>query len=853
MFRENTTPGLHYLWKRNHLNLVIVSIMYVMSIAFRRVVRAGFAAFFVALIVVCVTAQNPKKGMDAKDYFKEGERLQKLGLNIDAYERFKTAESFRPTDAKYKKKRLEAGRLAALDYMGKARATRQRDALEALRYITLAREADSSNQDAVEAEKKINDDLTEVIAFVVDSMEALEKGDLKPGLATIEKYGEFESWIEIYRKLKFAVTVAKEIDEAVRHWASREVDEALRKLESAERNDPENKYVQLVGGRLRREISNELFGKIASMSDEGFAAALMKAERISELITIDPANPKLREAQSQITKKIVSFLLSGVSEISGEMAEKRVALQRLKWLRMRLNSFSEIDDYVNRLRPSVYPHISVRMNAGIPQGCQFAIDHKEVVEIVAESLEPFARVDSSGEIEFKIREIACSKTEPLKKSIEDVNSTYIVGYNQVANPQYVIYERELQSAQAALNRAQVSNSINPNIGNAIAVGIAQGRVNRILREMREIAPYIAEPVVQSYKYQKFEAFKAVRVEANVQLVGKFGTKNYVDERRVSVTVDDRDTGFSGVLATDRSGTYNKEPVLRGDSELMSEGIGRFRSGLKRSVKEMTGAAFSALAMDANLPPNLRLSYFLFSTDYFTETDFDDSANRSLLKLYDLFASGADDVSAFVNSLNLPTPESAKYGEVAQLNEQRPETVIANALEGVVAVETDHSSGSGFFVNQSCSVITSAHVLAGAETIIIRNSAKRIFIATILAIDDSRDLAILKTNATECKVIPFGDTAALRVGQDVYAIGSPLGLTGTVTKGIVSNLRTFSNGSNYIQLDASMNPGNSGGPLINSAGAIIGVNTFKVKGFEGLNFAISAGEIRKAFSVLLHDR
>jgi serine protease Do len=98
----------------------------------------------------------------------------------------------------------------------------------------------------------------------------------------------------------------------------------------------------------------------------------------------------------------------------------------------------------------------------------------------------------------------------------------------------------------------------------------------------------------------------------------------------------------------------------------------------------------------------------------------------------------------------------------------------------------------------------------------------------------------------CHSLKLGDPERERLGEEVYAIGNPLGLSNTVTKGIISARRSTKDGVRYIQLDATINPGNSGGPLLTKSGSVIGVNTFKVGGYEGLNFAISATEIKEVF-------
>lgn len=202
-------------------------------------------------------------------------------------------------------------------------------------------------------------------------------------------------------------------------------------------------------------------------------------------------------------------------------------------------------------------------------------------------------------------------------------------------------------------------------------------------------------------------------------------------------------------------------------------------------------------------------------------------------------------------LNLPfavpgsyVPES-KAAESAFSDEQ----VLTDAIEGMVAVNAGEALGSGFFVTQ-CYVVTNNHVIQGAEEIILRTNSKHLSVANVVAADSTRDLALLRTSAKGCHQLAIDITGHVKVGEEVFAIGAPMGLTNTVTKGIVSALRQTDSGVSYIQADASVNPGNSGGPLLTRSGKVIGVNTFKLKGAQGLNFAVSASEIVKAFGPYL---
>ncbi len=104
--------------------------------------------------------------------------------------------------------------------------------------------------------------------------------------------------------------------------------------------------------------------------------------------------------------------------------------------------------------------------------------------------------------------------------------------------------------------------------------------------------------------------------------------------------------------------------------------------------------------------------------------------------------------------------------------------------------------------------------------------------------------------TECLPLAVERSPTIKIADEVYAVGNPLGLTGTVTKGIISSVRALPGNIQLFQIDAALNPGNSGGPLIDRRGRVVGINTFKLKGFEGLNFAVSTAEVFKVFGASL---
>lgn len=156
-----------------------------------------------------------------------------------------------------------------------------------------------------------------------------------------------------------------------------------------------------------------------------------------------------------------------------------------------------------------------------------------------------------------------------------------------------------------------------------------------------------------------------------------------------------------------------------------------------------------------------------------------------------------------------------------------------------------ASGSGFIISTDGFIVTNNHVIEMSEEIKVSLADGRTVNAELKGADPSTDIAILKIDETGLKALTFADSELLQPGQIAIAIGNPLGLQHTVTAGVVSALgRTLraNNGrliDDIIQTDASLNPGNSGGPLVNSLGQVIGVNTATIASAQGLCFAVSS--------------
>ncbi len=173
------------------------------------------------------------------------------------------------------------------------------------------------------------------------------------------------------------------------------------------------------------------------------------------------------------------------------------------------------------------------------------------------------------------------------------------------------------------------------------------------------------------------------------------------------------------------------------------------------------------------------------------------------------------------------------------------TSRAVAFDFFYGLVPQEGQGSGFIIDKEGHVLTNYHVIAEARTVEVTLHNRKKYRATVVGTDRSHDLAVIQIKAPDLSPMVLGDSRNLQVGQKVYAIGNPFGLSGTMTRGIVSSIRSVQEPDGMtideaIQTDAAINPGNSGGPLLNWHGEVIGINTMiasSVGQSAGIGFAI----------------
>lgn len=225
--------------------------------------------------------------------------------------------------------------------------------------------------------------------------------------------------------------------------------------------------------------------------------------------------------------------------------------------------------------------------------------------------------------------------------------------------------------------------------------------------------------------------------------------------------------------------------------------------------------------------------------------------------FDLFRIPSDQILKITkdneDKVSIVKSKSKLYTE-ADLKVVSTVEAIEKYASSVLVIRTPRGLGSGFFINKEGYIITNFHVIKEQRHVSVtqfvgeKHNMRRVVYrdVRIVALDPFHDLAVLKIEKNlvkDFRPVVFATTRNYKLGETVFVIGNPLGLERTVTEGVISHLSRNFAGNLYLQIDAPVNPGNSGGPLFNSKGEVIGVINMGVMSMEGLNFAIPIRNVK----------
>ena len=181
-------------------------------------------------------------------------------------------------------------------------------------------------------------------------------------------------------------------------------------------------------------------------------------------------------------------------------------------------------------------------------------------------------------------------------------------------------------------------------------------------------------------------------------------------------------------------------------------------------------------------------------------------------------------------------------------------IVEDAVKSVVTIRTDAGQGTGFIITKDGFIVTNAHVLSGGTYVEALTYDNKKISASFIGYNSDLDLALLKIKG-EYEFFELAEDADYSIGDKVIAIGNPLGLQFSVSQGIISAINRLgpNNIEGYIQTDTALNPGNSGGPLINKDGLVVGINNFKIGSGENLGFALQSSFIKETINEIAEEK
>ena len=580
------------------------------------------------------------------------------------------------------------------------------------------------------------------------------------------------------------------------------------------------------------------------------ANTIEDVDRLALRIATNPAltNTVIDELLSSLTNRLASLL--------GEEAQRLTSPARsrlfLEGLRSQFPNASGLAiDWSSANIPE--PLIMISLSVEPAEDCGDALAKDSVVRAIAAAFGSGVRVSNSSL--FKVRVTVDCSSDMVAGAKSSITSTYVSSYQQILNPDYVRAQQALAEAQKALadyesSAARTSSSTLGAIVAGIGEGVALNAVTKATNQLRNTPPYLSEPIKSPYSVTKYSVARVARLSAEIltqAVAAGHEERSYVARAR-----DSSDNVIEGVLRGDSEGLSNHTAALRSVDLLWVDAMTDAIAEVARSIQtELANALIEQARREQDAPTAVGL--VLLSRDLAAG-----EANAVVLddrKLDEIRHMPFAQVQTLaLNDVSLQFPPKVVSRQESTRQDQQARTprgaAIQKALDAVVTVQTPASSGTGFFISTNGLVVTNAHVIRGAAKIIVHCRDGSRFLAAVVKVVDSPDLALLKIVGPVPAILIFGDSDQVEVGSEVIAIGTPRGLEGTVTRGIVSASRII-DGIHFFQVDAAVNPGNSGGPLVDAAGSVIAVTTLKQTESEGLGFGIAASEVKKVFGAYLN--
>lgn len=466
-------------------------------------------------------------------------------------------------------------------------------------------------------------------------------------------------------------------------------------------------------------------------------------------------------------------------------------------------------------------------------------------------------------------------------------SKFISGYNRVPNAEYYKAQQNAETARAELIR--LSGQRTHGWADAIVVGLAQGMwqvaLSNSQNKMNSDEAHDQVPILIDYKYTQTDiqinnliqiSYKIIDTKRKAQI--KEDTVTETSKNTISILESVHPQDYNNLSNSDKFNFSNQRQEFLSYADSIFKQVTAKISNEAMTFFEERMKDYLTLGETTEALDSYLMGYIMKKGSW-TESVYDVLPADITASLHELSPQSnltkkirvrkhPLDVSGnkilLAKSPTKATKTSATSAKAKNSEEEIP-ALIEESKNKVVLIKNIASNGisqgSGFFVSRKGHILTNHHVIKNSSALIVRTANGTEHVAKILRSDSHADLALVKIDINETSFFRLCNTDKIEVGQTVIAIGSPLGLEQSASKGIISAKRNISISKtksklNMIQTDASMTHGNSGGPLINLSGEAVGVNTLslnKQNGPQGpVNFAISSSEILKRISDVYKD-
>jgi len=817
--------------------------------------RLAWGAILLVSLVLC----QPVAGQTgASEYYKEGAAAYRDQRYEEAVISLEQAVALNPQSKRFAQKLADARDAAASSLI--QQALQRKVLVEQIQLYERARRYSPNHPQVTAFRVGMDETLAKLRGSVRRAQERLNGGDRTPASNLLRIYAGLEQWLPELAILRDAASPSVAHDRALGAIAKDDFRTALATIaEYRPRLEP-IEY---------SELSATIFAEISNDVDE------LAARPATELA-------KLAEAQRELLRLARQTCHAEVQCEQVKAVQRSAVDAVLEPFRPFLDAPAAADDPVANFARCFLADQAGRMLAGLEAG-------REPLECSAESRPPPLRIaftavgradceipaaafatfvrdrdwfqavgypiiladDSSSDVEIRVVLTNCIASIVEERNTRTRSSSYVAGSQQIQNPDYLSALSDLQSAQADLGAyPQSCICFGPCTDYALSlckIG-KQAAVNRARRRLDRTPPYLERPMIVPYTFEEFETGGMAAIEAHAVLK-RSGAEAILAEAPLVSEATRVVSATRGVAATDAGGRVERQPEPPSRSEILAEALTNLETRLYGFARANLATWFTVqAARERDAGQNLRalgqLARLVRSPDLAPgplETSLLAVRKDGLREPEALLAALPAPGTLEISVVAFRSPSGSADGAPSA-----PAGILAEVVAAVVTIETADGSGSGFFVTPTGLLVTNQHVVGNAERVQVVTHSGDVFLGRVLARSAATDLALVQVDVSGHAFLRLRNSREVSVGASVWAVGNPRGLSGSVSRGIVSALRSL-DFVPFVQTDAAINPGNSGGPLVLEDGTVIGVNTLMLRESQGLNFAIGSEAVSQVFA------